>query len=182
MENLKEGCEMEECVQTVSAVLKMLARCSNPVVQAGQLLGLQQADARARGLETLRELPRVVLAEAVEAEVALVPAAGAIGLDEARSDGERVSAWLAVFTLGLRNTAAEAVGKLTVKGYEAGSVLDAAFSCSVRVAMSVPMFPDTVVAPVPEIKVMFSAAPPATPVIEATFRAPAPVPVSSVNV
>jgi hypothetical protein len=39
-------------------------------------------------------LRQVVLAEAVEAEVALISAAGAIGLDEGRSDGERVTAWM----------------------------------------------------------------------------------------
>eukprot|EP01047_Picozoa_sp_COSAG01_P033239 COSAG01_NODE_2437_length_7694_cov_47.587887_5_plen_1699_part_01 len=111
---LHADCETEECVPTITAALKMLARCSNPLAQARQQLGLEQVGARARGLQSLRELPRVVLAEAVDAEVSLVPAAGAIATDGARSDGERASAWMAIFTLGLRNTAmaVEVIGKV----------------------------------------------------------------------
>jgi hypothetical protein len=64
------------------------------MIRAGRDLGSMDAGARARGLETLWGLRQVVLAEAVEAEVALISAAGAIGLDEGRSDGERVTAWM----------------------------------------------------------------------------------------
>eukprot|EP01047_Picozoa_sp_COSAG01_P025923 COSAG01_NODE_1653_length_9619_cov_43.055573_3_plen_686_part_00 len=105
---------------SVTAALKLLARCSNPVVQAGHLLGLERAGALAQGLETLRGLPQRVLVDAVDVEVSLVLAVGAIGLEERRSNKERASAWLSVFTLGLRNTgmAMEAVGKLLVEGCE----------------------------------------------------------------
>eukprot|EP01047_Picozoa_sp_COSAG01_P063743 COSAG01_NODE_8317_length_2832_cov_6.733992_2_plen_251_part_01 len=60
--DLTAQCDTEEGVSTVTAALKLLARCSDPVVQAGQLLGLEEAGARARALETLQGLPRVVLA------------------------------------------------------------------------------------------------------------------------
>eukprot|EP01047_Picozoa_sp_COSAG01_P089523 COSAG01_NODE_21604_length_894_cov_0.852830_2_plen_178_part_01 len=53
-----------------------------------------------------------------------------MGCDEGRSDGERVSAWLAAFTLSLRNAAiaVDAAGTLLVQACENGSVLDAGYS------------------------------------------------------
>ena len=55
------------------------------------------------------------------------------------------------------------------------------FSCRVSTPMPVPMDPDTVVVPAPEMSVTSSAAPLATPVIDATVMFPAPVPVSRVR-
>ena len=73
VDDFEVRCATEECVPLVKAALKLLARCCDPVVQAGQQLGSEQAGARAQGLETLRGLPRVVLTEAVEAEVSVLP-------------------------------------------------------------------------------------------------------------
>eukprot|EP01047_Picozoa_sp_COSAG01_P013145 COSAG01_NODE_610_length_14860_cov_222.563647_4_plen_1950_part_00 len=117
-----------ECVEAVESLLGIWKQCSDVVTGAGRILGSVDAGARMRGLETLQGLPRVVLAEAVDAEVALVPAAGAIGLDEGRSNRERVSAFLAVFTLGLRNTAmaVEAVSAVLLDSMSL--VVGAAFS------------------------------------------------------
>eukprot|EP01047_Picozoa_sp_COSAG01_P091251 COSAG01_NODE_22894_length_836_cov_4.702849_1_plen_274_part_01 len=72
----------------------------------------------------------MVLAEAVAMEVSLVPVAGAIGLDEGRSNEERMLAWLAVFTLGLRNAAmaAEKICQVLIKGWEGSSVVGEAYS------------------------------------------------------
>eukprot|EP01047_Picozoa_sp_COSAG01_P009425 COSAG01_NODE_387_length_17738_cov_14.410171_1_plen_1092_part_00 len=118
-----------ECVGAVQSLLDIWKQCSDPVIGASHALSSLNAAARTRGLDTLQKLPRVVLAEAVAAEVAAMSAAGAIGLDEGRSDGERVSAWLAVFTLGLRNaaTAVEAVGQMFQEAFSRGSLLEAAF-------------------------------------------------------
>ena len=45
--------------------------------------------------------------------------------------------------------------------------------------MPAPIDPDTVVVPLPEMSVTFSATPSATPKMDVTERSPAPVPVSS---
>eukprot|EP01047_Picozoa_sp_COSAG01_P026761 COSAG01_NODE_1735_length_9365_cov_3.816318_10_plen_616_part_00 len=65
---------------------------------------------------------------AAETEVSLVAVVGAIGLEGGRSDGERVSAWVAAFVLCVRNGAAtvEAAGKLLVGGV--GPVMQSAYS------------------------------------------------------
>ena len=117
-----------ESVEAVESLLGIWKQCSDPIIRAGRLLGSMDAGARAQALETLRGLPQVVLAEAMEAEVSLIPPAGTIGLDEGLSNGERVLAFLAVFTLGLRNTtmAVEIVGKVGSDSMSA--VLGAAFS------------------------------------------------------
>eukprot|EP01047_Picozoa_sp_COSAG01_P087942 COSAG01_NODE_20460_length_952_cov_1.245018_1_plen_287_part_01 len=67
-----------ECVAAVENLLGTLKQCIDPVIGAMRALGSVDAGARARGLETLRGLPRVVLAEAVEAEGALIAAAGTV--------------------------------------------------------------------------------------------------------
>ena len=54
-------------------------------------------------------------------------------------------------------------------------VAPALFSWSESVPIPVPMFPVTVIVPLPDLSVTFSAVPPATPVIEATEILPAPV-------
>eukprot|EP01047_Picozoa_sp_COSAG01_P099468 COSAG01_NODE_29478_length_636_cov_1.726257_1_plen_211_part_11 len=58
-----------ECVETVQSLLDIWRQCSDPVIGASHAVGSEDENTRMRGLETLRGLPRVVLAESVAAEV-----------------------------------------------------------------------------------------------------------------
>eukprot|EP01048_Picozoa_sp_COSAG05_P004418 COSAG05_NODE_237_length_13170_cov_25.700558_5_plen_1165_part_00 len=92
-----------ECVATVRAALDELARCSDPVLGASELVQSAESEDRMRGLRALRDLERVVLDEAVEAEVSVVLVVLEVGADRSRSDGERTMAWMGMFALCLRN-------------------------------------------------------------------------------
>ena len=103
------------------------------------------AAVRMRGLETLRGLPRVVLAESVAAEVKAACVLVEIGLDISRDCAERQAAAMGVFALGLRNGVAttEVLGKFWIEGQAAvaapflanelsgrdGAALAAAWNC-----------------------------------------------------
>ena len=80
------------------------------------------------GLEALRELPRVVLEEPVSAEVTAAGLVLEVAMDESKADGERATALLGLFALGLRNGAAtvdvlvkeaeQASGQITEEVYD----------------------------------------------------------------
>jgi len=83
---------------------------------------------RRRGLEALAGLKRVVLEEAVAAEVEVASMVLALAMDEGKADGERATALLGVFVMGLRNADAmvdvlakfnsEAGGQITTEVYD----------------------------------------------------------------
>ena len=74
-----------------------------------------------RGLQTLRDLPRVMLAEPVDAEVSVASVVAAMGLDGGRGTNEREVAHMSVFALGFRNgdATADMIGKLFGEGVSA---------------------------------------------------------------
>eukprot|EP01047_Picozoa_sp_COSAG01_P053075 COSAG01_NODE_5649_length_4117_cov_14.936287_1_plen_341_part_10 len=63
--SMRVGMVGMECVEAVESLLGLWKQCSDPLVRASRVLRSEEAEARMRGLETLRGLPRVVLAEAV---------------------------------------------------------------------------------------------------------------------
>eukprot|EP01047_Picozoa_sp_COSAG01_P076701 COSAG01_NODE_13559_length_1567_cov_7.455722_1_plen_522_part_11 len=109
------------CVSTVKTMLATLTRCRDPVLGASRQLTSVDAAVRMRGLETLRGLPRVVLAESVAAEVAAASVLVEIGLDISRDCAAREAAAMGVFALGLRNGVAttEVLGKFYSEGQAA---------------------------------------------------------------
>ena len=98
--------ERESCLETVSQLLDELQRCSDPVAGAARMVTSTEADTRSRGLAVLRGLERVVLAEALAAEVSAAEVLIGLALDdvmEQRSSEEQCAMWMALFALGLRN-------------------------------------------------------------------------------
>jgi hypothetical protein len=92
-----------ECVGAVNRLLDVLKRCRDPVVGAGRALSSGEQRSRMHGLETLRNLPRVLLDENVEAEVSLAPVAAEMASGEDRSNEERMAAYFAFYALWFRN-------------------------------------------------------------------------------
>ena len=97
------GSSVAECVETVEAALHELARCSDAVLGAGELLKSAESEDRMRGLEVLRGLERVVLDEAVSSEVSAASMVLDMGRDANRGNGERTAAWMSAFALCFRN-------------------------------------------------------------------------------
>ena len=140
-----DGDAGDGCVSTVKTMLATLTRCRDPVLGASRQLTSADAAVRMRGLETLRGLPRVVLAESVAAEVKAACVLVEIGLDISRDCAERQAAAMGVFALGLRNGVAttEVLGKFWIEGQAAvaapflanelsgrdGAALAAAWNC-----------------------------------------------------
>eukprot|EP01047_Picozoa_sp_COSAG01_P073007 COSAG01_NODE_11771_length_1861_cov_83.938706_2_plen_491_part_01 len=92
-----------ECVEGVESLLTLLKQCSDPVMRAGRALDSVDAKVRIRGLETLRGLSRVVLAEPVQAEISVTSIVRTVALDVSLVNGEQVGATMAVFVLCFRN-------------------------------------------------------------------------------
>ena len=92
-----------EGVAVVNRLLADLNRFCDPVLSAGQLLRSADPDDCMRGLEVLRYLERVVLAEAVASEVSVVSVVMEMGAERGRSEGERAMAWMGAFALSFRN-------------------------------------------------------------------------------
>ena len=116
-----DGDDGDGCVPTITTMLEMLTHCRDPVLQASRRLASMDASARMHGLETLRSLQRVVLAEPMTAEVAAVAIAVEIGVDISRDCAERQAACMGVFALGFRNGVAttEVLGKFWIEGQAA---------------------------------------------------------------
>ena len=107
-----------ECAEAVQKVLSVLSQCSDPIIGATRAIDNANAAVRMRGLQVLRGLPRVVLAEPVAAEVAAATISVEIGVDTRRDCAERQAAAMSVFALGFRNGVAttEALGKFLCEG------------------------------------------------------------------
>eukprot|EP01047_Picozoa_sp_COSAG01_P007366 COSAG01_NODE_279_length_19520_cov_41.772154_19_plen_1481_part_01 len=103
LDGLQVGEAGVECVATVAAALDELVQCADPVAGSIAALGSAESSVRKRGLGVLASLPRVVLEEVVEAEVAAAAAVCEMVVD--RSERRSMSAWLAVFAVCFRNGA-----------------------------------------------------------------------------
>eukprot|EP01048_Picozoa_sp_COSAG05_P017961 COSAG05_NODE_2544_length_2925_cov_2.423213_2_plen_719_part_01 len=101
--DLRVGEAGSECTATVAAALEELARCSDPVLGASELVRSAEFEDRMRGLGVLRDLERVVLDEVVESEVSTVSLVIEMGVDGDRGDGERTAGWMSAFVLCFRN-------------------------------------------------------------------------------
>eukprot|EP01047_Picozoa_sp_COSAG01_P022601 COSAG01_NODE_1347_length_10632_cov_29.175370_3_plen_2601_part_00 len=113
-----DGDAGDGCIQVVKTMLETLTHCLDPVLRSSRELTSADAATCMRGLETLRGLPRVVLAEPVAAEVAVAAILVEIELDIDRDCAERQAAAMGVFAVGFRNGAAtiEVLGKLYAEG------------------------------------------------------------------
>ena len=129
MDHQAEGAD-KECLSVVTAAMEALTRCRDPVAGASRLLASQDAAARMRGLETLRALPRMTLAQAVESEVAVASVVCEMAFDESRGEAELVSVWLSFCALWWRNGDAISSSKVAAKMFIDGvsGVCDAAFA------------------------------------------------------
>ena len=103
---LRKGEVDMNCVAMVEGALDELEKCNDVVAGASRQLISTRASVRMLGLEALRSLPRVLLKESVEAEVAAAPLVLAVAADEGKTDRERTAALWGLFALGLRNTVA----------------------------------------------------------------------------
>eukprot|EP01048_Picozoa_sp_COSAG05_P000291 COSAG05_NODE_7_length_42457_cov_58.929152_48_plen_836_part_00 len=95
-----------ECVGVVAGTLDELGRIGDVVTGARQQLVSNETNMRMRGIDALRNLPRVLLPEPAAAEVAAASLVETMLVDEGKTDGERAGAGWALFALGLRNGAA----------------------------------------------------------------------------
>eukprot|EP01047_Picozoa_sp_COSAG01_P064989 COSAG01_NODE_8694_length_2694_cov_71.102890_3_plen_725_part_01 len=107
-----------DCVEAVQKVLSVLSQCSDPTIGATRAIDNANAAVRMRGLQILRGLPRVVLAQPVAAELAAATISVEIGVDISRDCAERQAAVMSAFALGFRNGVAttEALGKFWCEG------------------------------------------------------------------
>eukprot|EP01048_Picozoa_sp_COSAG05_P004626 COSAG05_NODE_256_length_12752_cov_5.614795_5_plen_1061_part_00 len=105
-----------ECLILVDNTLSELSRLLDPVMGASRQLSSTEMNVRERGLQTLSDLPRIVLPESAMAEVVTARLVLEVAMDERKADGERATALLGLFVLGLRN--AVAVVDVLVKSQE----------------------------------------------------------------
>ena len=94
------------CMNVMEAALDELEKCSDVVVGSSRQLVSTQPTVRRLGLEALAGLPRIVLEESVSAELGAASLVLAVAVDEGKADGERATALMGLFMLGLRNAKA----------------------------------------------------------------------------
>eukprot|EP01047_Picozoa_sp_COSAG01_P027718 COSAG01_NODE_1837_length_9083_cov_143.534617_2_plen_1123_part_00 len=100
-----EAGDTADAIACVEAMVDKVERCGDPVATASRMLGSNAVRQRAQGLAVLSALPRVVLEEACDAEVACVSLVMDLSQDSRHDIAERTLAASAQFTLCLRNTA-----------------------------------------------------------------------------
>eukprot|EP01049_Picozoa_sp_SAG25_P016933 SAG25_NODE_4125_length_883_cov_126.173469_1_plen_293_part_11 len=100
-----EAGDTADAIACVEAMVDEVERCGDPVATASRMLGSNAARQRAQGLAVLSALPRVVLEEACDAEVACVSLVMDLSQDSRHDIAERTLAASAQFTLCFRNTA-----------------------------------------------------------------------------
>ena len=105
------------CMNVTDEALDELEKCSNVVMGSSRQLASTQPTVRRLGLEALAGLPRTVLEQSVLAEVEAASLVLAVAVDEGKADGERATALMGLFVLGLRN--AGAAMEVLVQHFEA---------------------------------------------------------------
>eukprot|EP01048_Picozoa_sp_COSAG05_P010235 COSAG05_NODE_887_length_6737_cov_25.085719_6_plen_401_part_01 len=102
-----------QSVGIMQEALDELEKCGDVVAGSSRQLASVEPYVRRLGLQALTGMQRVVLGEAAAAEVEVASVVLEMAMDEGRADGERATALMGVFILGLRN--AEATMGVLVK-------------------------------------------------------------------